>query len=49
MNRIKYLKQVSEKIYELSHDEFITLLVKLGINEYPYEDENKIKEDNIYE
>ena len=40
MEGIEYLKQVSEKIDSLSDEEFISLLVKSGLNECPFEEIN---------
>ena len=37
MKGIEYLKQVSEKIDNLTDEEFMSLLVKSGLNECPYE------------
>lgn len=37
MKGIEYLKQVLEKIDSLSDEEFMSLLVKSGLNECPYE------------
>ena len=37
MKGIEYLKQVSEKIDSLTDEEFMSLLVKSGLNECPHE------------
>lgn len=37
MKGIEYLKKVSEKIDSLNDEEFMSLLVKSGLNECPYE------------
>lgn len=40
MKGSEYLKQVLEKIDSLSDEEFMLLLVKLGLNECPFEEIN---------
>lgn len=37
MKGIEYLKQVSETIDSLNDEEFMSLLIKSGLNECPYE------------